>query len=79
MEAASNTNNPKIPVSIAIFAISDDALSKLRLQTTVLFSSSGLIWPNAIPVVPGPEPNTAVLPLELIEFLTKLNVAEFES
>src|SRR3989344_4817778 len=79
MLASSNASKPTIPVSIAMFATSDDARSKFRLQTIVVFKSAGRMSPKASPVVPGPDPRIAVFGLVLIEFLTKLQVVELES
>src|SRR3989344_8403056 len=77
--ASSKAKSPTKPVSMPRFAISDEARSKLRLQTTVWFKSGGLMPPNTIPVVPGPAPKIACFGPEAMEFLTKVQVVLLDS
>src|SRR3989344_1460615 len=77
--ASSKAKSPTKPVSMPRLAISDEARSKLRLQTTVWFKSGGLMPPNTIPVVPGPAPKIACFGPEAMEFLTKVQVVLLDS
>src|SRR5690606_4476307 len=76
MEVASKASRPSNPVSMAKLATSEDARSKFKFQTMLWFKDSGLIWPKAMPVVPGPKPRIGFW---LSAFLVISQVAELDS